>query len=405
MTPLLHVLGGSPWQTPTVRRAKALGLRVLVTDMYAERPAYAHADVHEQVDITDLDRTLEAARRHRVQGIVCDTSDVGVPTAAWVAERLGLPGMGYGVALDFTDKARMRGRLAGTSVPIPAHACAVEPEELDAAVRRLGLPVVVKPADNQSGRGVSVVHRPAELAAAWHAALAHSRSRRVVVEAFVAGAEVIADGYVVDGRVELLGLADKTPYAENPTISNRILYRSGAAFEELAPRVRPAAGAVIAALGLRNGVFHAEFMLAAAGVVPIDIAARGGGVMIHTCVLQHVSGVDPIAAMIRTALGQDPDVHPLLSRRGAVVEFLRLPPGVLQAVHGLDAALRVPGVAAIHFNAKPGDPVGALRQKDDRPGFIVALGDSSDEAVRAAQAARGELRATLSDPDRTTAFH
>ena len=50
---LLHVLGGGQWQLPTVRLAKAMGYRVLVSDMHRERPAYALADHKEVVDITD----------------------------------------------------------------------------------------------------------------------------------------------------------------------------------------------------------------------------------------------------------------------------------------------------------------------------------------------------------------
>ena len=49
MPPLLHVLGGSPWQIPTVRLAKSMGYRVLVTDYFQDRPAYAYADFHEVV--------------------------------------------------------------------------------------------------------------------------------------------------------------------------------------------------------------------------------------------------------------------------------------------------------------------------------------------------------------------
>lgn len=103
-SPLLHVLGGSPWQVPTVRLAKSMGCRVLVTDWFQERPAYAIADHHEVVDITDREATLAVARRYRVDGIVCDTTDVGVPTAAYVAEQFGLPGLGFQVALNFTNK-------------------------------------------------------------------------------------------------------------------------------------------------------------------------------------------------------------------------------------------------------------------------------------------------------------
>src|SRR4051794_30917029 len=88
---LLHVLGGGLWQMPTIARARSLGYQVLVTDMYRERPAYAIADYHEVVDVSDREGTLAVAGRYRIDGILCDTTDVGVPTAAYVAERLGLP--------------------------------------------------------------------------------------------------------------------------------------------------------------------------------------------------------------------------------------------------------------------------------------------------------------------------
>ena len=91
---LVHVLGGGQWQLPTVQLAKSLGYRVLVTDIYEQRPAYACADAHAAVDITDRESTLRVAREHRVNGIICDTTDVGVPTMAYVAEQLGFPGSG-----------------------------------------------------------------------------------------------------------------------------------------------------------------------------------------------------------------------------------------------------------------------------------------------------------------------
>ena len=184
-TPLLHILGGGPWQVPTVRLAKKLGCRVLVTDYNAERPAYSLADHHEVVDITDLDATLAMARRYRVDGIICDTTDVGVPTAAYVAEALGLPGMGYEVAINFTHKGRMRelARLAGLKVP-PFRLLRT-PADLAGVLEELELPLIVKPVDSQSGNGVSLVHDVSGLDVAFAHALRHSREGTVLVEAVV----------------------------------------------------------------------------------------------------------------------------------------------------------------------------------------------------------------------------
>ncbi len=189
--PLLHVIGAGPWQLPTIRRAKAMGLRVLVTDGLADRPGYALADHHEVVDITDAEATLDAARRHAVDGVLCDTTDTGVYTAAYVADRLGLPGVGPEAARRCTDKMAMTAsvRAAGLRVPHSLEVSGVD--ELLVAAAEIGFPLVVKPVDAQGGRGVSVVQAAATLAGAFQAALAGGCCGKVIVQSFVRGVEII----------------------------------------------------------------------------------------------------------------------------------------------------------------------------------------------------------------------
>lgn len=400
----LHVLGGGPWQLPTIRRAQALGLRVLVTDYYAERPAYAVADAHEVVDITDVPATLAAARRHRVHGIVCDTTDTGVPTAARVAEALGLPGIGLAAAEVCTNKALLHARCREHGLAVPAHAVVRDAVELAAVAGGLLGAVVFKPVDNQSGRGVSIAADEGARAAAYAYAASMSRRGEVLVEECLAGPEYIVDSFVDDAGVQVLGIAAKTPYADNPTISRRIAYLAGAAHDAAHALLSTANARLMAAAGLRRGIAHAEFIVDdRLGPVPIDLAARGGGVMIYSHVLPHVSGVDAIEATIRSSLGDPVDAAPR-QRRAACIEFLRLPPGTLQAWQGADAARRVPGVAAVHLAAEPGEAVGQLARKDDRAGFVVALADDGPGAIAAARRAKALLRARLAGVDAAYAF-
>ena len=91
--PLLHVLGGGPWQLPTVAKAKELGLRVLVTDMYRDRPAYALADIHEVIDITvgrpdDGSDGSEVVVDYRFRATV-DGAAIDVPGVMWISVRGG----------------------------------------------------------------------------------------------------------------------------------------------------------------------------------------------------------------------------------------------------------------------------------------------------------------------------
>ena len=391
---LLHVLGGGPWQLPTVRRAKALGLRVLVSDMYADRPAYSIADAHEVVDITDAAATLAAARRHGISGILCDSTDTGVATAAFVAEQLGLPGIGA-AARACTNKAVMRTSTANAGLASPPFQVACDAAGFDAALQRIGLPVVVKPVDNQSGRGVNVLSVPAQATQAFEAAMAMSRSRQVLVEGRLKGQEYIVDAFVDGASLHILGIAAKRPYADNPTLSSRIVYLEGATFDALHTQLAPIHRQVVDAVGLRRGIVHAEYIVdERIGPVPIDVAARGGGVMIYSHVLPHVSGVDAIGASIACALGDAVAAAPTC-RRAACIEFFRLPCGQLAELTGVAQAAEVAGVAAVHVNVAPGDTISAMHEKDDRPGFIVALAETAEQAVDIAQRARSLIRARV----------
>lgn len=398
----LHVLGGGPWQEPTVRLAKALGHEVLVTDMYPERPAYAWADRHEVIDITDRAATLEAARRHRVDGILCDTTDVGVPTAAWVAEQLGRPGIGYETALNFTDKARMRARVAAAGVPSPRFrvldASGADPRD---AAGGLAFPLMVKPVDNQSSRGVRRVADASALADALDHARRHTRTGRVLLEECVEGLEVIVDGFAVGGEPHVLAMAAKTPYADAPAIAARITYPA-AVPAAVRARLVETNRRTVGALGLGTGVFHAEYIVRADGTpVPIDLAARGGGCYIYTHIVPHLSGVDANGAMIDAALGLPVRVAPAAGRRAAAnLEFLRLPPGVVRRIEGVGAAAAVPGIARVQVNVKPGETVGGLHDKDARPAYLVALGATPEDVRQATAAARAHLRIWLEGDDR-----
>lgn len=395
MGELIHVLGGGAWQVPTVQRCRELGFRVLVTDPNLNRPAIAFADIHEAVDITNADATLEVSRRHGIVGILCDTTDWGVHTAAFVAEALALPGIGVDAALNVTNKARMRRLTKAAGLHSPSFAVISRTDKLRDAAAVIGLPLVAKPVDNQSGHGVGIVTAWPELEPTVGAALQASRHGLVLIEQMLQGVEVIVDGFVVDGACQVLGMARKTPYADNPTVCSQILYCEDHELPAPFEAIREACQRTVAALGVGQGIIHAEFIVYGDSVTPIDVAARGGGVLIYRVVIPHVSGVDANRAVIEQCAGLNPVVSPHARRRCACIEFFRLPPGRLDAWHGADEARSMPGIAALMLNAMSGDMVGTLGNKDQRPGYLVSLGDTSAEVLGAVAAAKARLSASM----------
>jgi carbamoyl-phosphate synthase large subunit len=377
---LLHVLGGGFYQMPAIRTAHALGHRVLVTDMYAERPAYALADEHEVIDIVDRERTLAAARRHGIDGILCDTTDVGVPTMAYVAEELGLPGIGLETALDFTDKLRMRQRTSAAGVPGPEFRAVRTPAELRAAARELGLPLVVKPTDSQGSRGVQIVRAAGELDAALAEALRHSNRKLAIAETFIDGLEVTVEGMCIEGEPYVVGISDKDHFAHRPEVANRLTYPADLTPRVLA-RIAEVNRAVVRALGLRTGVTHAEYFVRGEEVLLVEIAARGGGSHVFSHIVPWLAGVDVPRMYLEHVLGTPMRTPPDGAPRAANLAFFDFPLGRVTRIAGVEEARRLPGVEVLLLGFAEGDTLEQAREDRLRHGQALVFGRTRAEVL------------------------
>lgn len=126
-------------------------------------------------------------------------------TVQGLLELLGLPYVGSGVLASALamDKVISKRLFAAEGLLTPPFVVcrAGEAHDLGAIIEALGPKVVVKPANEGSSVGMSIVHEPAELPVALEQAFAHDET--VIVEAFVAGVEVTVG---VIGNRELVAL-------------------------------------------------------------------------------------------------------------------------------------------------------------------------------------------------------
>ena len=114
-------------------------------------------------------------------------------TVQGLLEILGIPYTGSGVlgSSAAMDKISMKFILSGMGLPTPDYAVATKGEPVD-----FPLPFVVKPANEGSTIGISVVREKSEISAAVETAFRYDR--KVLVEKFVKGSEITVA--VVNGR-------------------------------------------------------------------------------------------------------------------------------------------------------------------------------------------------------------
>jgi len=386
-------VGAGRHQRRAIRRAKELGLRVAAIDRNADAPGFADADVIEVVDFAAVGAAVAAARRLAPDGVLTIASDQAVPVVAAIAETLGLPGIGAEAALFATNKIAMRGALAAAGVPQPRFASVRTVTDAQAAAPEIGLPVVIKPADSAGQRGLSLVRSENDLAAAVVAALAESQSGEAIVEAFLDGAEVNCLAVARDGDVTLLTLSDRRrPGGDGFGVCLAHVFPATIDGESAAEAERVATAAV-RAIGLQDSVAYPQLLVSADGVRVVEIAARvPAGLMDE--VARVGIGVDLVEVALRQALGERvPDeLLRASARQPLAIRFLTaepgpLPTGVVRSVNGLQRALDAPGVVGGDSYLVAGETIRLPRVDGDRRGYVIAVGDTGEEAAARADAA------------------
>jgi biotin carboxylase len=397
----LLVLAGGPFQLPLIHAAKRRGLRVVLFDGSADAVGFEHADEGHVLDISNAAVSVDAARRVNPDGVAAIVTEVAVTTTAAIATTLGLPGIDPETAANCTDKFRMRACFERAGLPVPRYDAVSTSDEATRACERIGFPMVVKPVDSSGSRGVRRVESLDELPAALDLALSNSRQRRAILESFLEGTECTVETFTVHGRTHVLGMSDKVhlPFPHCVSIS---LHYPPFFDEETRQAIGDAAIAAIDATGLRNGPGHVEVIVTPTGPVVVEVAARGGGYRIFSDILVRISGVDPVEAVIDLALGETPNAVP--TRRGAAVLRFFNPQGsgMLREVSGVEAAKRIPNILDVVVEARVGQPLRGITRDGERPGYIIAIADTRQQALEAADRAEQTVQFTI-DPEHVTA--
>lgn len=302
----LLMLGGSMQQIPAIKMAKELGYYVITCDYLPENPGHAYADEYYNVSTTDLDGVLALAQKLNIDGIVAYASDPAAPTAAYVAEKMGLPGNPYESVKLLTEKDLFRKFLKEHGLNCPKAQGFTSYEDALAAIHEFQFPVMVKPVDSSGSKGVVKIYSVEELKAAVEEALSYSRGKRFIVEEFIVkkGYQVSGDGFSVDGKLVFTSYGNEL-YSGKGT-------REYVALGEFWPslltpeqklKVDEELQKLITALGMRTSAYNIEVILDEHDTVYVlELGPRNGGSYIPQ-LIQYATGVDLVKYTILAAAG------------------------------------------------------------------------------------------------------
>jgi biotin carboxylase len=202
----------------------------------------------------------------------------------------------------------------------------------------------------------------------------------VLVEGFLDGVEVTVESFCVDGQVFPVGISDKDHFSHRSEVANRLTYPADFPSEVLA-RIRRVNETVVRALGMRNGITHAEYMVVQREVYLVEIAARGAGSRVYSHIVPYLAGVPVPRAYLEFIAGGSFSIRPDDKPRAANLAFFSFPPGKVRRIAGVEEALRFPGVQEILLEFGPGDILQAPTDDRSRPGLVVVFGQTRAEVL------------------------
>ena len=137
----LMILGASYSQLPLYKAAADLGIGTVAVSTPGDWPGFQLADECSYTDISDPEAVLEAAQKHKINGIATCCLDAGIRSVGYVCEHMGLKGLSAEAGKLCSDKYLMKEAFVRNGVNCARHICIRNREELETAVGTLKFPV------------------------------------------------------------------------------------------------------------------------------------------------------------------------------------------------------------------------------------------------------------------------
>lgn len=371
------VLAGGSDQVALIQELQKRGNEVILIDYLKNPPAKYIVNKHIQESTLDIVKVKEWAFKEKVDMICTACTDQALLTVAKVSEELNLPCyLSYNSALSVTNKQYMKSRMIEDGIPTSKYISISDICNID-RIKELSYPLVIKPADCNSSKGVIKVSNKNECQEAVEEALKLSRTSTAIIEEFKEGEEISADFYV----------DKKKPILLSATKSTKIKGRKGftitgseypAISEEQTIQLIDIANRIAKSFNLHNTPLLIQLILSNGNFYVIEFSARMGGGSKYR-LIQEISDVDIMSKYVDLILGKEPNVDPIANKKVIRMIYIYTYPGILTEIIGIDT-LKALGIIEESFIYKTiGSKICKADTSSDRAlGLLVTAIDEQE---------------------------
>lgn len=318
----LAIIGANESITLLIEKAKSLGYETHVFAWKCGDPGEYAADYFYPISVDEKELILQKCREIGICGICSITSDFAAPTVAYVARHLGLPGNPEQTDIVARDKYEMRKAFQEYgSIYCPRFI------EVDETLQTVNLhefqfPVIIKPTDRWSSKGVTRADSMNEVGPAIQIACNESLTGKAIVEEFMDGPEYSAECIVFHGEISILAFTQKITTGYPHYIEKGHKQPADLSDKQKSSATKTIEKA-IRALDITDSAAHVEFRVLNNGEIGIiEIGARMGGDCIGTDLTPISTGMDYIKMVIDVSCGIAPDFTIVTEPKAVQINFI-----------------------------------------------------------------------------------
>jgi biotin carboxylase len=293
-------LGAAHAQVPIIREAKRRGYYIITCDYEPDNPGHVLADEYHNISTTDEEGVLRLAAKVNPDLVLAYASDPAASTAAYVSEKLGLPGNSYESIRLLSQKHLFRDLLKNNRFNYPRIVSFERHELPEIDGIPLEYPVIVKPVDSSGSKGVTVVDSFRGVRYAAEYALSFSRSERIIIEECIdpLNGDLHGDGFFLNGELVFSMIGDHIYNGKvnplNPAGTSWPSVASPFYIEEIKRQVE----SIARLAGYSDGPVNIEARINREGKVYImEIGPRSGGHFVPQAIC-HATGFNMVDAQL-----------------------------------------------------------------------------------------------------------
>ena len=396
------VIAGGMWQVPLIEKLHDKGYHVTVVDPYVDSAGVKIADAHIQKDAREKETIWGAVKwMPKFDTVVTDQSDVSVETVAYIAERLGVPCNKEMVVEKFANKYFSRQYAQSVGVPVPEYVAVKTVEEIMAFMKKLDAPLIIKPCDAQSSKGIHKIEADVtkeELEVYLNDALQYSFVKTAILERFVEGVEVTVEGFCANGKHRVMAMSKKKHFKMG--IASTLTYPADIS-KTMIDKLIAADNRYVEQSGLEFGPTHAEYIIneETGEFWLVEIASRGGGTRISSDIVKWVSGFDVYEALLTCLEGREKEIdvtHVQPLHRSAELHFFDFGDGMIEHVEGVEEVKAMQGVAYADLDVlKEGTELRSCKDDRSRQCFVIVFAENAEELNKTLEFIYHTLKVTI----------